>query len=202
MNRKEITDFLDFFRAKRDRTIVVVDYGNVEKWKSSLRWNIGIKELAELVKNFSVGKEYLRRFYYGSDYGPNEGSTALVEWSRAILEKAKMNRFDIVTKRVKYIHDSNRGSGFQKKCDLDVEMTVDLIKERDNYDTVVLFSGDGDLVYALKHLWEAHKKSCIVFGARDHVGREVFDGKIGGYIHEIFYVEDFEYRLNRDRFHR
>ena len=51
----------------------------------------------------------------------------------------------------------------------------------------------------IKYLHEAYGKSCIVFGARDHIGREVFDAKSAGYVTNIFYVEDFEYRLNRDR---
>lgn len=110
-----------------------------------------------------------------------------------------MNRFEIVTKRVKYIHNTNNLSGYEKKCDLDVEVAVDLIKERDNYDTIALFSGDGDLMYAVKYLYDEFGKSCMVFGARDHIGREVFDAKINGYVTDILYAEDFEYRLSMDR---
>jgi uncharacterized LabA/DUF88 family protein len=200
MTKNDIVLFLDLFATRRNRTIVIIDYGNVEKWKNSLRWRVGIKELATLVKNFSQGKEFLRRFYYGSDYGHDNSSTVMIEWSRAILQKATMNRFEVITKRVKYIHDSSNQSGFEKKCDLDVEMTVDLIKEQNNYDTIVLFSGDGDLMYAIRYLKEYCQKSCIVFGARDHIGREIFDAKTAGTVEEIFYAEDFEYRLSKDRF--
>lgn len=199
MNQGEIKTFLEKFKPRCARTIVIIDYGNVEKWKNSLHWRVGIKELAQLIKNFSIGQTYLRRFYFGSDYGPDERSHAMVEFSRAIIEKARMNRFEIMTKRVKYIHDANNVSGFEKKCDLDVEMMVDLIKERNNYDTIILFSGDGDLMYGIKYLSDEFQKSCVVFGARDHIGREVFDAKIAGYVNEIFYAEDFEYRLSMDR---
>ena len=202
MNQEEIKKFLKSFSSKRERTIVIVDFGNVEKWKNSLKWQIGIKELAQLVKNFSSGKEFLRRFYYGADYGPNEKSDNIVEWSKSILEKAKMNRFKVVDKRVKYIHNLNNKFGFDKKCDFDVDMAIDLIKEQDNYDTIVLFSGDGDIMCAIRYLKEKYNKSCIVFGARDHIGREVFDAKADGIIDDIFYAEDFEYRLNMRRFRR
>ena len=84
-----------------------------------------------------------------------------------------------------------------QKCDLDVEMAVDLIKERDFYDNIVLFSGDGDLMCAVKYLKDEYGKSCIVFGARDHIGREVIDAKTSGTIDAVCYAEDFEYRLNR-----
>lgn len=120
-------------------------------------------------------------------------------WSNGIITRANMNSLEVITKRVKYIHSADNVHGFEKKCDLDVEMAVDLIKERDNYDTIVLFSGDGDLMYAIKYLHEQYDKDCLVFGARDHVGREVFDAKNEGAVSKILFVEDFEYRLNMRR---
>lgn len=199
MNKTEIKKFLDKFENKKERTIVIVDFGNIDKWKESLGWKVGIKELGKLVKYFSFGKKFLRRFYYGSDYGRNERSKTMSLWSKNILEKAKMNRFEIITKRVKYIHNSKNRTGFDKKCDLDVEMTVDLIRERDNYDTIILFSGDGDLMYAVKYLNNAYNKKCFVFGARGHVGREIYDAKKEGFVENILYAGDFEYRLNMER---
>ncbi|EKD58480.1 MAG: hypothetical protein ACD_56C00116G0013 [uncultured bacterium] len=195
MTKEEIKKFVASFTDKLDRTMVIVDYGNVEKWKYSLDWKVGLKELGQLVKNFSKEKVFLRRFYYGSDYGKNDNSQVLVGWSRSVIERARMNAFEIITKRVKYIHDSNNKTGFEKKCDLDVEMAIDLVKERDNYDTIILFSGDGDLMYAVKYLHDEYEKICYVFGARDHVGREVFDAKKDGVVKDILFTEDFEYRL-------
>ncbi|MCX6785726.1 MAG: NYN domain-containing protein [Candidatus Komeilibacteria bacterium] len=202
MDQADITILLDSFKAKQDRTIVIVDYGNVEKWKRSLNWFIGVKELGQLVKSFSQGKKELRRFYYGSDYGKKESSKTLVEFSRVILEKAEMNRFEVVTKKVKYIHDRLSESGFAKKCDFDVEMTVDLIKFRKFYDNIILFSGDGDLMYAIKYLHDEYAKNCLVFGVRGHLGREVFDAQRNGFVTDIVFTEDFEYRLNKNRFFR
>ena len=105
----------------------------------------------------------------------------------------------MVTKRVKYIHSADNVYGFEKKCDLDVEMTVDLIRERDNYNRAIMFSGDGDLVYAMSYLHEEFGKQFIVFGARDHVGRELFDAQKSGTVSKILFAEDFEYRLNMYR---
>ena len=105
-------------------------------------------------------------------------------------------------KRVKYIHDRNNITGFEKKCDLDVEMAVDLIRFKDDYDYIIIFSGDGDLMYAVEYLVETLKKQCYVFGARDHVGREVMDALNEGVIKQLFFAGDFEYRLNSDRFYR
>src|SRR3989344_3226245 len=127
MNREEIKLIVGKLQATRERNMVIIDYGNVQKWEQSLGWKIGIKELGTLVKNFSIGKQLLRRFYYGSDFGPNDNSIEMISWSKMILDKANWNKFDIVTKRVKYIHNSDYRIGFVKKCDLDVEIAIDLI---------------------------------------------------------------------------
>ena len=200
MNPSEITTFLESFSQRQARTIVIIDFANVEKWKHNLGWQIGIQELARLVKNFSQGNIELRRFYYGSDYGPKERSPTLSQWSDGILNRAKMNRFKVITKPVKYIHDLRGRGGYEKKCDLDVEITVDMIRMRDTYDDIVLFSGDGDIVYALQYLQNEFGKSSYVFGARGHVGREVVDATKDGVIQRLLYADDFRYRLDMDRF--
>lgn len=200
MNKAEIKTFLETFSDQLLRTIVIIDFGNVEKWKESLGWKIGIQELGRLSRSFSKGNISLRRFYYGSDYGPKEKSQTLSFWSNSILSRAKFNRFEVVDKRVKYIHNTNNTLGYDKKCDLDVEMTVDLIQMREDYDNIVFFSGDGDLVYAFKYLKENFRKNIYVFGARNHIGREIVDGLKEGVIKRLLYAEDFEYRLNMERF--
>lgn len=200
MTPEKIKQFLEQYAPRRERTIVVVDFGNVEKWKHNLHWRVGIRELAVFVKHFTYGKRFLRRFYYGADYGPNEKSTELTGWSKHMLRTADTNGFEVREKRVKYIHSADTVLGFEKKCDLDVEMAIDLVRERENYDTIVLFSGDGDLVAALRYLNEAYGKKAIVVGARGHIGREVVDAYREGVIEELLYADDLEYRLNMDRF--
>lgn len=113
-----------------------------------------------------------------------------------------MNGFEVIPKRVKYIHSTDNVYGFEKKCDLDVEMAIDLIEGRDNYDTIMLFSGDGDLMRAIQYLKKEYGKRCIVMSARGHIGREVLDAKTSGVLEKILFAEDFEYRLNMDRFVR
>jgi uncharacterized LabA/DUF88 family protein len=202
MNQEQISHFLDTYKEKKERTIVIVDFGNVEKWKHGLGWRVGIRELGALVKPFTYGKRFLRRFYYGADYGSDEKSITLSDWSKYMLRTADLNGFEVVEKPVKYIRTPENVHGFEKKCDFDVEMAVDLIRERDNYDTIVLFSGDGDLVAALRYLKEDYQKQAIVMSARWHIGREVIDAKRDGVVKEILYADDFEYRLSMDRFRK
>lgn len=198
MNQQQIKKFIEKLKKAQNRNIVIVDYGNVQKWERSLKWKIGIKELGHLVKHISKGSRFLRRFYYGEDYGDNR-SSKLTEWSRMVLEKSKMSGFENISKRVKYIRDKNYKTGFVKKCDMDLMMGIDLIKEKDNYDNIVLFSGDGDIATALEFMSENYQKKSFVFGARDHIGSEIFDAQKEKIIDRILYAEDFEYRLNKNR---
>jgi len=197
MNQREINIFLERQSDTQDRNIVIIDFSNVDRWERSLGWPIGIKELSHLVKHLSVGHKYLRRFYYGEDYGPSNNSTRMKPWSKMVHEKAGAYGFEIITKRVKYIPDPNYKTGYLSKCNLDVEMAVDLVKDSGQYDKIFLFSGDGDMAYVLRYLQEALGKSSIIFCARDHLGKELIDAHRDGIIEKICFVEDFEYRLKR-----
>jgi len=78
-------------------------------------------------------------------------------------------------------------------------MAVDLIRERDNYDTAIIFSSDGDMAYVCEYLHKEFNKAIYIFGARDHIGKELVDCKKNKVIKDILFVEDFEYRLNLNR---
>lgn len=200
-NQDRIKAFLESFKGKEGKTICIVDFSNVSKWNEgrvALGWDVGIPELARLIKCFSQGDQSRRRFYYGADYGPSEKSTKLTQWSEQMLKHAQYNNFEIVSKRVKYIVDGDYPTGYRKKCDLDVEMTIDLIKMSKSYDNVVLFSGDGDLMCALQYLKdELGKKEFYVFASRGHIGSEVIDAEKAGLVTKIIYADDYEYRLSR-----
>ena len=116
-----------------------------------------------------------------------------------VRTSAQYSGFEIISKRVKYIPDAKYETGFIKKCNLDVEMAIDLIREQENYDIAVIFSGDGDLACICKYIHETFRKKIYVFGARDHVGKELIDAKRDGIIADILFAEDFEYRLNLRR---
>jgi len=200
VNKNEIKQFVENFLGISSKTMVIVDFANVEKWKENLGWKIGIQELANFVKNFSKGNRNLRRFYYGSDHGNNDKSIRMTEWSYNIIKRAESNGFEIVSKRVKYIHLLNQNDIYNKKCDLDVEMTVDIISLTNLYSHLIIFSGDGDIAYTLRYIKKQFNKEIYVFGARNNIGKELIDLLKEGVVNKILYIEDFEYRLNMDRF--
>lgn len=199
MDKKQIKTFIDELGKTRERNIVIIDFANVDRWEDSLGWKIGLKKLGQLLSHLTYGKKFLRRFYYGEDYGPKDKSQQLLAWSEKIMMSARYSGFEIITKRVKYIPDKKYETGYIKKCNLDIEMAIDLIREKDNYDTAIIFSGDGDLACVCEYINKEFKKIIYVFGARDHIGKELIDAKQTGIIKDILFAEDFEYRLNLDR---
>lgn len=198
MDHKQITQFLDKLSITRERNIVIIDFANVDRWENSLGWSMGIKKLAQLIYKIS-SRQVFRRFYYGEDYGPKDSSKILTQWSERILTSAQYNRFEIISKRVKYIPDPKYETGFIKKCNLDIEIALDLIREKDNYDSAIVFSGDGDLACIFQYLHDSYQKQIYVFGVRDHIGKELIDAKKNDVIKDILFAEDFDYRLDLRR---
>lgn len=199
MNHQEIDRFIQKLAKTKERNIIIVDFANVDRWQDSTRWPVGLKQLGKLISHLSYGKKFLRRFYYGEDYGQKDSSKELLPWSETILMNARYSGFEIVSKRVKYIPDEKYETGFIKKCNLDIEMAIDLIKEEKNYDTAIIFSGDGDLACVCKYIHENFGKKVYIFGARNHIGKELIDARSNKIIEDILFVEDFEYRLSLKR---
>ena len=53
-----------------------------------------------------------------------------------------------------------------------MELAVDATFDLNNYDTIILFSGDSDFAYLLKFL-RGHNKKAIVFSRSGHVAKEL-----------------------------
>ncbi len=81
-------------------------------------------------------------------------------------------------------------------------MAVDLIKEKDNYDNVIIFSGDGDLSYVIRYLKDEFNKCFYIFTARNHLGKELLECYENKIVEKILFVKDFECRLNESRFRK
>lgn len=60
----------------------------------------------------------------------------------------------------------------ERKANCDVEMAFYLMKEKDNYDQVVIMSGDGDFLPVLKHLKEIGK-GVIILARGPRTAREI-----------------------------
>ena len=119
-------------------------------------------------------EEYLRRLpAKDKEKKLNEAELALI--SRHLqrvkfyirLEKFGYNLF---LKPVK-LYDQEDGST-KRKANCDVDMAFHLMKEMDNFDRVLILSGDGDFLPVLKHLKNSGKE-VIVLGRGERTAKEI-----------------------------
>ena len=69
----------------------------------------------------------------------------------------EINGYIVRKKKVKFIKDSNREKGGFYKGNLDVELTIDAVHNRDNLQSFVLFSGDSDFEALIKYMKKYRK---------------------------------------------
>ncbi len=98
--------------------------------------------------------------------------------------------YKLYLKPVKIYYKPDGGS--EKKANCDVEMAFYLMKEKDNFDRVVIMSGDGDFLPPLKHLREIGKE-VIVLARGPRTAREIRQFAGANF-------KDFEYLRERIKF--
>jgi uncharacterized LabA/DUF88 family protein len=170
--------------SEHGRIFSFVDFSNVNKWfeNDNQDWNnkliaddekimIDLQKLKTFVDLFSERA----RVYYGED-PKSAGSLSFTYVLRKIFGKR-----DIVTKDLqkikhyikldeeetsKYVVTDEDGKNYVeiRKCNFDVEISVDAIKMIDHYDTFCIFSGDADFVYLNNFLRKKGKKVIIIKG--------------------------------------
>lgn len=162
--------------------ISIIDFGNVNKWftKDRQDWNNNVLKLneklrinLEKLRDFSKLFSKLTRCYYGKD-PKNEGSKSFNYAMERVFGRHNYVSKDI--QKIKHYLDDNEqknmtlfetdedGKGFIqiKKCNFDVEISVDAIKKIKQYDTLCLFSGDADFVYLNNFLRKRNKKVILI----------------------------------------
>ena len=169
------------------RIYAFVDFANVRQWakefwpadnKHYFKKEIDIKKMAMIIGCISPQKKF---FYYGHyQYFPGlpEENPLNIKHRQSIyrIDKARKNGFTPRTKTVKEIKnfdEEGRFLGEINKCNLDIEITMDMLLKIEKYDTVFLWSGDSDFEWLLKHLQNKGKK-IVIMCARNFLSRELY----------------------------
>lgn len=146
----------------KGRTYVFIDASNIYHSQKKLGWKIAFLKLKEyLEKNTELGK-----IYYYTAYDPEYIQ------QRKFLDLLEIIGYIIRKKRVKFIKDDKLEAGGFHKGNLDVELTIDAVHNRDVFETFILFSGDSDFEALIKYM-KAYKKNCVVVSTKDHVSIEL-----------------------------
>lgn len=172
-------------------------------WRSSIkRWTVDYLKL----KKFFTKNSNLRGIsFYSARFGTKDHDAFLTflknngyrpvtkeiktipEYKATISRKCKYcgmrNEVSIKFKCVKCQKDND--VPIERKADFDVEISVDAVDWINNYDTLVLFSGDSDFVYLTKYLKRRTKK-IIILSRRGHVADELRKSRNVDYYQDIF----------------
>jgi uncharacterized LabA/DUF88 family protein len=162
-----------------------IDFSNVNKWfdKDNQDWD---NKLIAPDEKITIDVDKLKLFssifsekikvYYGED-PKNNGSLAFTNVLRIVF-----NGKNVITKdlqRIKHyltLDDKDKFKKYSKidgegkeyveirKCNFDVEISVDALKMIDHYDSFCLFSGDADFVYLNNFLKKKGKKIILIKG--------------------------------------
>lgn len=79
-------------------------------------------------------------------------------------------------KRISTLTDA--GEAVEEKGNMDVEMTIDAIHYKKEYNTAILFTGDSDFLVLVNYLRRAGKK-VYIFSSRNNVSQELRTGADG-----------------------
>jgi len=172
----------------KNKAIILIDYANIKAWLVDKKLHIDLKMLYEVFNLAGVGE---LRIYYGMD--KENKNIKFFEALRKIgfvvvtkpvqyfvvrlveIFKKQQNRrwLEALPKELrvgileKAIKLDKAGIGlFEPKANFDVEITGDALNYSNNFDTIILFSGDGDFADLVKRLKKRGKRIIIVSGRK------------------------------------
>lgn len=131
----------------------------------------------DYLKNETVPLEQLRRKLenYIKENGQKLDEAKLILLSRHLQRikfylKLQEFGYKLYLKPVKTYYQPDGGT--ERKANCDVEMAFYLMKEKDNFDRVLVLSGDGNFLPLLKHLKEVGKE-VIILARGPRTAREI-----------------------------
>jgi uncharacterized LabA/DUF88 family protein len=169
-------DALLFNPTEFGRIFAFVDFSNVRYWAKSfwasenrerLTREIDIDKLAQLIDMVGTVEKF---FYYGHykerpHLPPDHSLNVPYRNSIFRIDKARKAGFKVRTKDIKTIgtyDETGRRQSQIHKCNFDVEITMDMIKQLPKCDTVFLWSGDSDFGPLLAYLQSKGKRVVTV----------------------------------------
>jgi uncharacterized LabA/DUF88 family protein len=136
------------------------------------------KKLTSYLKGEHRASE-IKMFYYTA-YPKKETRSYDVSGKHAFYTYLKKGLGFVVRKKalkqIKII--TEEGEGIKEKGDMDVELTLDVMHNKDKFDTVLLFTGDSDYMALVNYLRNGGKK-VYIYSSRNNVSSELRSGSNG-----------------------
>ena len=135
---------------KREKVFAFIDAQNIAKGIENSGWKINWSVFRQwLVKNYDVSQAYM---YIG-----------FMAENRDLYLQLNNNGFNIDLKQtVKSMSRSNTRDRNDIKGNVDVDLTIGVWREYNNYDKAIIISGDGDFTSLIQHLIDKKKLKKII----------------------------------------
>lgn len=147
----------------KGKTAVFIDSANVYYSCKTLSWKIDYQKLLDY---FKQNTNLYRIAFYGAINPENEKERKFHDFLEII-------GYVVKHKEIKFIKDENdKLYGGHHKGNIDVDLTIDAVHYRDDYNTFILLSGDSDFESLIKYL-KTFKKRCIVMSTKGHISIEL-----------------------------
>lgn len=143
-----------------NNTAVFIDEANIYHSQKTLGWKIDYFKL----------KDYLQEKYSINSISFYTSFVNKNKKQKKRFSQLKNYGYTIFAKEIKFIIDSM--GQIIKKGNLDIELALDIFKSINQFETLILFSGDSDFSHLLKLLKENNKK-IIIFSTGGHVSWEI-----------------------------
>ncbi len=167
-------------KNQKPKAIVFIDGANIFYTQKQLGWNISWKKTLRLISaNFDVIET---RYYTGIKDSDQK--------IKKFLLRLREMGMKTVTKPLKIIKDKQEKVIYKSNCD--VEMAIDILLEVNNFDVLILFSGDSDFVHLIRVLQKQFQKKVIVYSSRKTIAWEL---KLTA--NKYFFLEDVESKIQR-----
>lgn len=146
----------------KGKVYVFIDAANILYSQQTLRWRVDYQKL----------KDYLAQecdlkgiYFYTGRVGENHKQNSFIEKLTKLGYKVK-------AKEIKRIKISR--TAYEWKDNLDVELTIDVLANLNNFDTLILMSGDSDFAPLLDTV-KSHRKRVLVVSTKGHISKELLE---------------------------
>ena len=143
------------FSTLPPRTAIFIDHSNIFYAKYTVGWYLNIENLLEACRNNP------NISFVGLYWAYNPKKLEQYNWSEAIKNRFKDSKYLIYFKPLESHGSKNKGN-------VDTEMGYDIAEYKDQYDHIVLMSGDGDFAHPLKKLMQI-SKTILICSTKGHI---------------------------------
>lgn len=146
----------------KGRVYMFIDAANILYSQQTLGWRVDYKKLK---RYFKQECNLQAVYFYTGRVGANHKQNAFIK-------RLEELNYIVKSKEVKRIKVSK--SSYEWKGNLDVELAIDVLGNINNFDTIILMSGDSDFAPLLDAV-KAQNKKVLVVSTKGHISKELLD---------------------------